>query len=577
VDRGLKPGTGVCAGNLRIRARDGSQQALERLRAIPVAIGICDSPGIGAGALFGITMLASLPITTLLSAEAVERFTALLGSEYVLTGEAVNPYLANCLSLTRAVPAVLRPANEEQVRAVVKIAAELTIRIYAISTGHNWGYGTAMPVEDDCVLVDLSRMNRILEFDSELGLITLEPGVTQGQLSQYLIGGGHDFFVPTTGAGPSASLVGNALERGFGITPEEDHFGAVRSLRAVLPDATVYQSPLAGFGMPMATSGWKWGIGPYLDGIFSQGNFGIVTSLTIALRRRPEHIEVYVFTLKEDGRFPALASGCQKMLAEMHGIAGGIKFMNLAQYRQTLDTAELGMGLSAKFSWIGFGVLHCRKSMSGAARKEVRSSLKPYVSQVVFLNEGRVKMFEALAKWIPGTPGAKIKRQAKQARDILHIVRGEPRGLELRLVYRHVPIPAEGPRDPVEDGVGIIWYAPIIPLKTETIANMVAGIQEVLRRFDMPEAISLTTVNERCAMGVIPILYRRPEEMEKAHECFRALWQRGKDLGCFPYRVNVAAMEDLTNQGDPVFWRFFRTLKTAIDPDRLFSPGRYGG
>jgi 4-cresol dehydrogenase (hydroxylating) len=297
--------------------------------------------------------------------------------------------------------------------------------------------------------------------------------------------------------------------------------------------------------------------------------------MTIALRRRPEHIEVYVFTLQDDSQFSALACSCREMLCDMRGLAGGIKLMNLDQYRLTLDTKELGMGLSNKFSWIGFGVLHSQKAMISAARAQVRERLKRHVSQVVFLNEDRIKRFEKLARWIPGSAGNKLARQAKQAQDILHIVRGEPRGLELRLVYRHVPVPEGGPKDPVKEGVGIIWYAPIIPLKDSAIRAMVEAIREVLRSYEMPEAISLTTVNERCAIGVIPILYRRPEGMDKAHECFRELWRRGKDLGCYPYRINVAAMEEMASDQDPALRKLIAKIKGAIDPDHILSPGRY--
>ena len=507
--------------------------------------------------------------------EALKAWREVLGSEYVLTGAQVEPYLVNCLSLSRSIPAVLRPANEEEIQDIVRIAGRHKTPLFPFSTGHNWGYGTALPAVNDCTLVDLSRMNRILGFDAELGLLRVEPGVTQGQLSEYLIASGFDFFVPTTGAGPTVSILGNALERGFGITPEEDHFGAVRSLRAVLPDASIYQSSLASLGLPMDQSSWKWGIGPYTDGLFSQGNFGIVTAMTIALRRRPEHIEVYVFTLKEDDRFPALVCQCRELLSGLHGIAGGIKLMNRAQYGLTLDTAELGMGLSADFSWIGFGVLHCPKSMISAARDRLRKSLKPFLSQIIFLNHDRVRMFQKLGRWAPGTLGQKIRRQARQAEDILQIVRGEPRSLELRLVYRHVPIPPGGPKDPIKEGVGVIWYAPIIPLKADIISRMVAMIQETLRVYEFPQAISLTTVNERCAMGVIPIIYKRPDDKDNAHKCFSMLWKRGKEAGSFPYRINVAVMEELTQQGDPAFWRFMKGLKSAVDPDGLFSPGRY--
>src|SRR5437763_1018426 len=130
---------------------------------------------------------------------ALDEWREVLRPDQVVTGSGLDPYLVNCLSITRRVLAAVQPENESEVQAIVRIAARHGVRVYAFSTGHNWGYGTSMPVEDDCVLVDLSRLNRILQIDSELGLIRLEPGVTQGQLFEYLRENHHDFFVPTTG------------------------------------------------------------------------------------------------------------------------------------------------------------------------------------------------------------------------------------------------------------------------------------------------------------------------------------------------------------------------------------------
>ncbi len=508
-------------------------------------------------------------------ATALHEWTEILTPEYVLTGDRVAPYLVNCLSLTRTVPAVLRPESEVSVQSIVRTAVRHGIRLYTFSTGHNWGYGTSLPVAEPSVLVDLARMNRILAMDGELGLLTIEPGVTQGQLHRHLRESKLDFFVPTTGAGPTASLLGNALERGFGITPEEDHFGAVRSLRAVLPDGTIYQSPLASLGMPTTQSVWKWGIGPYLDGIFAQGNYGIVTSMTLAMRRRPEHIEVYVFSLRDPEGLPQLMAQCREILWKMYGVAGGIKIMNHAQFQLTLDTKELGMGLSSKFAWVGFGVMHSPAGMVRSARAALKSILKPHVSQVIFLNDARVRRFAALARIVPGSLGKKIARQVQQGRDVLQIVRGVPRALELRLVYHHVPIPPGGLKDPVKEGVGVIWYAPIIPLRPEIVRAAVEAIQSGLRKYGFPEAVSLTTVNERCAMGVIPIIYDRPADKDRAHECFQFLLESGKRAGCFPYRINIAAMEALPKEGES-FWRLASAIKTAIDPGQILSPGRYG-
>ena len=80
-------------------------------------------------------------------------------------------------------------------------------------------------------------MNRILDFDEKLAYVTVEPGVTQGQLYAFLQGRGSRLWMDATGASPASSLVGNAVERGFGHTPYGDHFANTCGLEVVLPRA----------------------------------------------------------------------------------------------------------------------------------------------------------------------------------------------------------------------------------------------------------------------------------------------------------------------------------------------------
>jgi len=505
---------------------------------------------------------------------ALQEWAEILPADAVLTGDSLAHYQVNCLSLTRKIYAALQPRSEADVIQIVRIANRHQISLYTISTGHNWGYGSALPVRDDCVIVDLTRMNRILDMDSELGLVTLEPGVTQKQLFDYLDSHHLDFFVPTTGAGPTASLVGNALDRGFGMTPDEDHFRAVTCLRAILPNGTVYRSHISEIGEG-ACGVWKWGIGPYLDGLFAQGNVGIVTSLQISLIRRPEHIEVYLFTLKEAADFSKLTESCRNLMADLRGHVGGIKIINQKQIELTIGSRDIGMSLAADFAWMGFGVIRCKRSMIGSIRREVRRAL-PEVSRIVFVNESRVKWLRKLRILVPGKRGKLLKEQLDRMDHLLDIVNGIPRGLELKLVYKHVPMPDVLPLDPVRDGVGIIWYAPVLPFKTEVIVRMVEMIKDTLGKYGFDQAVSLTVINEKCAMGVIPILYRRPEDKAQAYRCFQELWRRGNELGCHPYRINIEAMPEMANAPNSTYWELVHTIKAAIDPNDILSPGRYG-
>ena len=503
---------------------------------------------------------------------ALEEWSRILPPAAILTGTSLAHYRENCLGLARNIPAALQPRSEADVAGIVRIANNCQVPLYTISTGHNWGYGSALPVRDGCVILDLSRMDRILDMDAELGLVTLEPGVTQKQLFDYLSSRNLNFFVPTTGAGPTASLVGNALERGFGLTPEEDHFRAITSIRAVLPNGAIYQSYMQEIGAE-ACGVWKWGIGPYLDGLFSQSNLGIVTSMQISLVQRPEHIEVYLFTLKTASEFPKLARSCRNLLTNLRGHIGGIKLINQRQVELTIGTRDIGVSLATDFAWMGFGVIRCSRSMIRSIRREVRRGL-PDVSRLVFVNEGRVKRMRKLQRIVPGAKGKLLKAQLDRMDHLLDIVNGIPRGLELNLVYRHVSQGAM-PLDPVRDGVGIIWYAPVLPFKIDLLMRMIDMIKETLRKHGFDEAVSLTSINEKCAIGVIPIIYQPPEETSKAHECFHELWQRGKKLGCHPYRINIAAMPEMAEAPNSTFWDLAHGIKAAIDPNDILSPGRY--
>ena len=155
----------------------------------------------------------------------------------------------------------MRPGNRDEVQSVVRIANRFRVPIYPFSTGKNWGYGSRVPVTDG-VLLDLGRLNRILDFDESLAYVTLEPGVTQRQLFAFLRDRGSRLWMDATGASPDCSIIGNTLERGFGHTPMGDHCSNVCGLEVVLPTGDCIDTGFARF--PSARTGAlsRWGIGP---------------------------------------------------------------------------------------------------------------------------------------------------------------------------------------------------------------------------------------------------------------------------------------------------------------------------
>ena len=121
----------------------------------------------------------------------------------------------------RRIPAILHPTSVREVQAIVNEARVRGTPLYPFSTGMNWGLGSRHPVRDDCVLVDLSRLDRIREVDLAHGYAVIEAGVSQHALAQRL--DGTPWMLNVTTSCKDSSLLGNAMDRGEGcIRPRRD-------------------------------------------------------------------------------------------------------------------------------------------------------------------------------------------------------------------------------------------------------------------------------------------------------------------------------------------------------------------
>ncbi|MEQ8515034.1 MAG: FAD-binding oxidoreductase, partial [Chromatocurvus sp.] len=167
---------------------------------------------------------------------AIAAFRDSLGSEHVSDDPASRERYATATFPTpHTVPAVIRPGTREEVQACLRIANEFRVPVYPISTGLNTGYGSTVPAADGCVVMELKRLDRIIEYNADLGYVTVEPGVTQEQLYAYLRERNAPYWLDVTGASPRHSMIGNIAERGFGHTAYSDHFAHIGGMQVVLP------------------------------------------------------------------------------------------------------------------------------------------------------------------------------------------------------------------------------------------------------------------------------------------------------------------------------------------------------
>ncbi|HEX4096738.1 MAG TPA: FAD-dependent oxidoreductase, partial [Caulobacteraceae bacterium] len=125
-------------------------------------------------------------------AAAIAAFEAAVGKDWVFTSQEDTDLYKDAYSPfwgepeEKWVSAAVAPDTTEQVQAVMRIANQHRIPIYPISTGKNLGYGGSAPVLAGSVVLDLKRMNRVLEVDEKNAFALVEPGVSYFDLYRYI-------------------------------------------------------------------------------------------------------------------------------------------------------------------------------------------------------------------------------------------------------------------------------------------------------------------------------------------------------------------------------------------------------
>ncbi|NLX19639.1 MAG: FAD-binding oxidoreductase, partial [Desulfobulbus sp.] len=133
---------------------------------------------------------------------------------------------------------VVYPGNAEEIRQIVQLANLKRIPIIARGAGSGFT-GGSLPVHGGIVLA-LSRMNRILEIDTDNLIAVVEPGVVTGRLQKEVER--YDLFYPPDPASKDFSTIGgNVAECAGG--PRCLKYGVTRDyilgLEVVTPTGTI--------------------------------------------------------------------------------------------------------------------------------------------------------------------------------------------------------------------------------------------------------------------------------------------------------------------------------------------------
>lgn len=526
-------------------------------------------------------------------ASALRAFEQTVGKEWVFTSDAdldlyrdaYSPFLHEAEERTAS--AALAPSSTEEVQQIVRIANRYRVPLYPISTGKNLGYGGSAPAYSGCVVLDLKRMNRILEVDEANAYALVEPGVSYFDLYRYIQERKLKVWIdcPDPGWG---SVVGNALDRGGGYTTASfrNHFDSHCGMEVVLPSGELLRTGMGAIPGARTWQQYKSGCGPWIDGIFSQSNFGVVTKMGFWLMPQPEAYLrgtvsvpryqdlmplVETLNLLENAR---ITTGFPDLSSPLLGYPpiGQIQlFMERGpptvgdEHRRLLGGTALGYSAELESFGLKSGIPYWELLLSYYGPMEVIDA-QWQATQRHFSRIGGAKFRVVDRTALPVDP-AKIE-------DYHEPELGVPS-------LRVFSIGARTPWNPTPSK-GHMWFSPIIPRTGEAIieANRVFG--EAARQLEMPLFRTFTLPAcfwERSFVFILATpVTEDPATNKHYREGFRKLIEIGGQHGWGEYRtapVFQKAVMDVYSFNDHALQRFHATLKDAIDPNGILSPGRY--
>lgn len=502
---------------------------------------------------------------------AIRGWKALLGDDQVITdADALRLAETATYATTQRVTAIVRPRTTAEVSACLRLATEHRAPVYPISRGRNWGLGSRVPTGDGCALLDLSEMRAITAWDESLAWMTVEPGVTFRQAHAFLAEQGSRRFVAVTGSSPESSLVGNVIERGDGAGPLGDRASHVCAFEAVLATGEVVRTGFARFGDVPAAPLHRWGVGPSLDGLFTQSNLAVVTRMTVWLAPLPRSIQAMRFSLRDDVKLPRLIDALRALrldgtLRATASLWNDLRVASTVARRDEREARARFRSETREAQWFGLTGLYAPTPLMGRAMREhAVATLEPIVAgwQVEERSGDPVAGRELL--WAP--------------EPALGFLQGVPHEHALRSAYWAKSFGCEPSPDLDRDRCGLVWACAAVPMRGDDVLRACAVVREVFEAHGFDPMIALATPTERVASLLPTILYDREVEGDdaRAMRCHDALVAKLAEHQWFSHRLGVHSMGSLPAATDDSAAVRAR-VKAALDPAGVLAPGRYEG
>jgi 4-cresol dehydrogenase (hydroxylating) len=448
----------------------------------------------------------------------------------------------------RRVAGTARPGSLSDVQDLVR-QASADRPVYPISTGRNWGLGSAQPVTDDCTVVDLSGLNSIRTLDMEAGYAVIEPGVTQRQFAEALRDTG--WLVNPTSSCADTSVIGNALERGDGCLRPRTR--DVLGVEAVLADGSV----LTTGGLDRFSHYRGLVAGPDLTGAMVQSNLGVITAMAISLISRPEAISLFVAQAPAENVGRVIAALARLVRGRLP--TTGLPLAANLFVRPSGSFGATATGVRAVLDDYDTDSFTVLVPMLGSleavalAQRMVRAELSGLVLDPICVDALTVDPEDPLFAWAglaSGIPTCSVVQNTF--------------GIETCDVDA-------GPR-------GFLALMPLLPATPAAVRAVIDAVGEAFEEHPVAlAAIEWNMISPHHANGVVQLMFDRDtDSVARAHRMRERLRHSFTRLGFPAYRSDIDhASHELVDRPEDGMVAVATRLKAALDPRGVIAPSRY--
>jgi len=418
-------------------------------------------------------------------------------------------------SLPRPVDFVVMPNTPKEVQSILKLANQEKIPIVPMGGGLTLS-GLVIPVKRG-IVVDMKRMNKIIEINELSRFALIEAGVTIGQLLAYLNNNHPELQPPIPDAPPSATIAGNALIHGSGYLSQKfgDHGSMINGLEVVLPDGEVYKLGSC------AVSDYWFTRGPIPDfiGMFTSsfGTLGIITKLSIKLF--PKHkMRNIVFGLNKD---PTL----------LPELISKITFTDVAE--------DILLGIQDKPDW-----------------------MKGYTFIIVYITGESEEELNEKTKILK-----KMYRKAKSR------YMKVPQRIES--IFLEKPQFAAGAAD-FRKGGGFEYVGTFIPL--QLIPEMIEIGTKISIKHEIVPTMGARLIGQgHAAMFFISYSFNRsdPKDMKNARDALHETNKAALEIGGIPWKAELDGQQMILEKMDPNYKKLLKNIKNLLDPNGIMNPGNW--